>query len=242
MRKNSCEVIRRELDELMLDETCSSAAVEHLRECAACREFHQQQTKLRQMVGGLGTVTAPPDFDFRLRARLAGESNGAAFHYWSFARRGLAVAAVLIVVAFGIVVIRNVMNRPPEVITVQDQRPIVPPPSAQPSESPAVKPNEVFALVKEDSPRRIKHERAGQAMAKNIRPVATRDMSSEGAGVMDGSLAASTAFPIDASLQSLKVSFDDGRGNARTISVPTITFGSQRVLQGGNQFAPKGVW
>jgi hypothetical protein len=55
-------------------------------------------------------------------------------------------------------------------------------------------------------------------------------------------VAASTVFPIDASLQSLKFSLDDGRGNARTISVPTISFGSQRVLQNANQFAPKGVW
>ena len=73
MRKNNCEVIRQELDELMLDENSSAAVTEHLRECAACREFNEKQTKLRQIVGSLGTVSAPPDFDFRLRARLANE-------------------------------------------------------------------------------------------------------------------------------------------------------------------------
>jgi hypothetical protein len=52
----------------------------------------------------------------------------------------------------------------------------------------------------------------------------------------------SAAFPIDASVQSFKVSLDDGRGNARTISVPTISFGSQRIMQGENQFAPKRDW
>ena len=243
MRKNNCEVIRRELDELMLEETCSSAAIEHLRECAACREFHQQQTKLRQMVGGLGTVAAPPDFDFRLRARLARDSNGAAFHYWPFVRRGLAVAAVLIVLATGIIVVRNIMNRPQEVIAVKEQ-PVVPQPAPAPVESPkpAVKPEEFSAAIPGNSPQKIKNERPAQ-LAKNRRPVATVDFSLERADVMNGSVAASTAFPIDASLQSLKVSLDDGRGNARTISVPTISFGSQRVLQTGNQFvAPKGVW
>jgi hypothetical protein len=50
------------------------------------------------------------------------------------------------------------------------------------------------------------------------------------------------AIPLDASLQSFKVSLDDGRGNARTISVPTISFGSQRMLQTGNQFVPKRDW
>ena len=53
------------------------------------------------MVGSLGTVAAPADFDFRLRARLANDSSSAVFHLkaasWRFARRGLAVAAVLIV-------------------------------------------------------------------------------------------------------------------------------------------------
>ena len=247
MRKNNCEVIRRELDELMLDETCSSAAMEHLRECAACREFHQTQTKLRQMVGGLGTVAAPPDFDFRLRARLAGESNSASFHYWPFARRGLAVAAVLIVLATGIVMVRNIMNRPQEVIAVKEQ-PVVPQPAPRQVESPvespkpAVNPKEFSAAVPAGSPQRIKNQRPAQLTSKNRLPIATIDSSFERADRINGSVAASTAFAIDASLQSLKVSLDDGRGNARTISVPTISFGSQRVLQGGNQFAPKGVW
>jgi hypothetical protein len=52
----------------------------------------------------------------------------------------------------------------------------------------------------------------------------------------------SAAFPIDASLQPFKVSLDDGRGNAKTISVPTISFGSQRIVQSGNQYAPKRDW
>ena len=89
MRNNNCEVIRRELDELMLDGTCSTSAVEHLKECSECREFNRTQTKLRRMVGSLGTVEAPPDFDFRLRARLANGSTSGVFHYWPLVQRGL---------------------------------------------------------------------------------------------------------------------------------------------------------
>ena len=117
MRKNICELIRRELDELSLDETCSTAAVEHLRECGACREFHEKQTKLREIVGSLGTVAAPADFDFRLRARLANESSSAASQFnflaWPVLRRGFAVAAVLLVFATGAYLVRNALNRPP---------------------------------------------------------------------------------------------------------------------------------
>ena len=196
------------------------------------------------MVGGLGTVAAPPDFDFRLRARLANDSSSTGFHYWPFARRGLAVAAVLIVLATGMMVIRNIMSQPPEVITAKDQPVVVPQPAPKPVESPkpVANPEEFSATVLDNSPQRIKNERPAPTAPKNRRPVATIDSSFEGAGRINGSVAASTAFAIDASLQSLKVSLDDGRGNARTISVPTITFGSQRVLQSGNQFAPKGVW
>ena len=107
MRKNNCGVVRQELDELMLDEACSTSAAEHLRECAGCREFHQQQTKLRQIVGSLGTVSAPADFDFRLRARLANDSSSAVLAYWPFARRGFALATVLLVFATGAVLLRE---------------------------------------------------------------------------------------------------------------------------------------
>jgi hypothetical protein len=59
--------------------------------------------------------------------------------------------------------------------------------------------------------------------------------------VAQPTLDTATVFPIDTSLQSVKVSLDDGRGNARTISFPTVTFGSQRVPGTGNQIAPKEV-
>ncbi len=90
MREKQCEVIRRELEEVALNDEFSGAAAEHLRGCADCREFQRQQTKLRQIVGSLGTVNAPADFDFRLRARLAADSerSGSAFLVVCSARFG----------------------------------------------------------------------------------------------------------------------------------------------------------
>ena len=49
----------------------------------------------------------------------------------------------------------------------------------------------------------------------------------------DGQLAESyptAAFPINASYQSHSVSVDNGRGTSRTISLPSVSFGSQRTL------------
>lgn len=243
MRKNNCEVVRRELDELMIGEACSTAVTEHLRGCAACREFHEQQTKLRQIVGSLGTVEAPADFDFRLRARLA-QSNGSSV-YWPFARRGLAVAAMVIVFLVGVVVVRNMMNKPARVDNFAQQQPQTPVhPEATPTGAKEEKKPEQTIAVNDKAPEPIQRDGRHPRNEFRKRPLSTVDSALSRAEVINGTQPAglSTAFPIDASPQTFTVSLEDGRGNARTISVPTISFGSQRIVQNGNQLAPKRVW
>ena len=50
MSKSICTTIQHELDEMALGEDSSVASVEHLAQCDECREYHQKQTKLREMV------------------------------------------------------------------------------------------------------------------------------------------------------------------------------------------------
>src|SRR6185369_399417 len=246
MSKNNCEVIRQELDELMLDETISARAVEHLRECAACREFNEKQTRLRQIVGSLGPVSAPPDFDFRLRARLA-NGNGTAFHFWPVARRGLAFAAVLLVFVMGAIVVRNVFNRPaePAQVATTDQHSNTvpaPPPQVAPTVDQRHESGPVPQFTASDNRRSqtVRNERP----ARIKRPIVAEDFSSERAPLYKDREATGLfeVLPQDSSQQSYKFSFDDGRGNARTISVPTISFGSQRMLPTGSQYASKRDW
>jgi hypothetical protein len=249
MKKNNCEEIRRELDELMLDEACSASTVEHLKECSACREFYETRTKLRQMVGSLGTVAAPPDFDFRLRARLADGSSSEGFHYWPVARKGLAFAAVLIVFLAGIIVVRNIVNQQTN-REVAETKPVIPQPSpklvAPVAPDAASTSSPLTAGIQVSTPVRNKTERSTVTGPRVKRPLATLEPASTGAQVISGSNAVdvgtTAVIPIDASLPSFKFSLDDGSGNARTISVPTIRFGSQRMLPNGNQFAQKGIW
>jgi hypothetical protein len=248
MRKNNCGVVRQELDELMLDEACSTSAAAHLRECGECREFHQQQTRLRQIVGSLGTVSAPADFDFRLRARLASDSNTVA--YLPLMRRGFALATVLLVFATGAFLVRNVMDRSGTengVVSTNNQPSPVPEPPKQvetPKESQNNSGQQLVASRPEKHPQPVKNERPQSTTSRTPRRLVAEDFSSQRAEVISGQEAVSgfEAIPLDASLQSFKVSLDDGRGNARTISVPTISFGSQRMLQTANQFAPKRDW
>jgi len=253
MRKNICELVRRELDELMLDETCSTAALGHLRECGACREFQEKQTKLRQIVGSLGTVAAPADFDFRLRARLANESSSAASSFSFLAgpvlRRGFAAVAVLVVFATGAYLVRNTLNRPGTSEQMAKQTPAVRETPKPPQETVTRNTQEPpktmdVAVVQNKRSQGNRTGRAGLVAIRN-RPLATKEFSSTGAEVIGNAepVGTSTPFSIDASsLQYFRVSVDDGRGNAKTISVPTISFGSQRLMQNANQFAPKRVW
>ncbi|HEX8634324.1 MAG TPA: hypothetical protein VF703_09265 [Pyrinomonadaceae bacterium] len=54
-------------------ESLSGAAQAHLSACASCRVFAGERLALRRLVGGLEKVSAPADFDFRMRARLTAE-------------------------------------------------------------------------------------------------------------------------------------------------------------------------
>ena len=251
MRDKQCEVFRRELEEAALNEEFSVAAAEHLRGCSDCREFQRQQTKLRQIVGSLGTVNAPADFDFRLRARLAADSERSSVRYWSFAVRGLATVAVLVVFGVGAAIVWQSTRHDTSVADAQ-------PAPQQPQQGQAA-PQQPESARNEDQGRaNVPNDvevAVDNTQKRNInRPIANRpgqritavDRSSVGAKVvtLGESMLDNTApvFQIEASLQSVKVSLDDGRGNARTISFPTVTFGSQRVLATGNQFASKGDW
>ncbi|HEU4432738.1 MAG TPA: hypothetical protein VFR51_05035, partial [Pyrinomonadaceae bacterium] len=242
MRETKCETVRRELEELMLGEDCSMTATQHLRECGDCREFHQKQTKLRQIVGGLGVIEAPADFDFRLRARLASESSSAGFHLrsmqWSFATKGFAAATMILLFIGAVVYLRTNVNEAARQKVAVQQAPEPPQSGARPVDSNVVVPQQTPVVASDSGPRSVKRsERKVTAKAKT--PLVAVDFGVEPPTVISNSQLHSPIFPIDASVQSLRFSFDDGRGNARTISVPTITFGSQRVLPATTQLAQK---
>lgn len=257
MKDKRCEPVRCELEELTLNDNFSAATDEHLRACSDCREFQRQQTKLRQIVGSLGTVNAPADFDFRLRARLAADAAAPGFRFWSLTVKGLATAAVLVVFGVGAVMVWQRMDdREPAVAVTQPpqvEQPVVREDTGRLAgvEQGFLAPQSGFidktsgpAVADKSAPQRQKPERSRPANTPK-RTISTVDFSSERATVISNTRPVAdtaTVFPIEASLQSVKVSLDDGRGNARTISFPTVSFGSQRVLTTSNQFTSKGAW
>ena len=254
MMKTNCKTIRRELDEMNLGEESSPSVMLHLQQCEECQEFHQSRTKLRQLVASLETVAAPADFDFRLRARLAGEKAGSyrrrVFANWLPGFRALVTAVIILMVGVVLFVSQR-RSHVPSVAKIQVEEP-----ASTKAISP--KPSEVLAPsstegVRSNTATSVQQRPKGSTTLAGIRgkrQMATTDFSSVPATVLrrEGSVArvgSTTVFPIDAANQSLRVSLDDGSGNWRTISLPTVSFGSQRVVASGsvsNQLAAKGIW
>jgi hypothetical protein len=243
MRETKCETVRRELEELMLSDDWSMGATQHLRECGDCREFHQKQTKLRQIVGSLGVVEAPADFDFRLRARLANESGSAGFHlrtmHWSFATKSFAAATMILLFVGGVVYVQTVVDQTAEPRLAVQQNPAPSQPGPKPVEDNVIAQDKTPVVASDNGSRRVKN--VERRVTPRRAPLVAIDFGVERPVVISNSQPQSAIFPIDTSLQSMRFSLDDGHGNARTISVPPVSFGSQKVLPIGNQAVQKSV-
>jgi hypothetical protein len=265
MRSMNCRNVRREIQVAGAVHRLSAAVISHLEHCATCETISRQQRDLHKLVSSLGRVEAPADFDLRLRKRLAAEErrNAAQFSLRniSFGLRSAAVAAILLVIVstFAFVSLRT---RPDNAVAGGKQT----------VSSPVVadsKPNQIESNVKPNQPNVAKapdidkpagsspvgRDVSNRAVKNELASVrgnrlGTRDQSSTAAGVLrrNDQLAQAyptAAFPINASYQSLKVSVDDGSGLSRTISLPTVSFGSQRALS--NSASPlmasaRGTW
>ncbi|MGI8836373.1 MAG: hypothetical protein ACR2H4_07010 [Pyrinomonadaceae bacterium] len=254
MSKTDCRNVRREIEDMATGELLSAPARAHLSDCSMCATFGNEHDKLKEMVASLGTIEAPADFDFRLRARLA-TSRASRRNLWSgggFGIRSVAFASLILLLGF-IVVLVNLRSRNNELARVGETNQ---PASVTSSEVPAQvnKNNQDEQLPKahtqvavapavDDSPsvdvqsssrnvsKRSVRSILQYATARNGRVKAT-DLSATAAPLLRPTETAlgSSVFPLGTSYQSLKVSVDDGRGSPRTISLPRVSFGSSRVL------------
>ena len=268
MTTNECKTIRRELDEAEANQPLSTKAVDHLQGCAECRSFNSDQRTLHSLMASLETVTAPPDFDFRLRARIAREKSrartgGGLGNFLKIPRPVAALALVLFIVVAGIVV-KNWMT--PSTTTA-----VVPPSQTKddPLKNAGTKPVDsgtkssgTGTLAVNATPGnnptsgdghtatapRNKGARNTLAAARKGEGTATRDYSVSPAAVLDGNQADNAGsiirVPLDG--RALQILIDDGRGATRTISLPTVSFGSQRLMSSQSFMPPvlpaKGVW
>lgn len=65
-----CKQIKRIIDEADRTEAIAYVASQHLASCAACSAFADERARLKELLAGAGRVSAPSDFDIKLKARL----------------------------------------------------------------------------------------------------------------------------------------------------------------------------
>jgi hypothetical protein len=99
----NCQKCKSEIEDRDLRrESLSDAAQAHIASCADCRIFGEERLALRHLVGGLEKISAPADFDFRMRARMAAARDAraprAAWFNFSPAALSWPLAACLVLV------------------------------------------------------------------------------------------------------------------------------------------------
>src|SRR5436190_20734058 len=115
MTSNDCRNTRREIDELELGQRPSVPASTHMNVCVDCRKFQAERSSLRELLGSLEPVVAPPDFDMRLRARIAAEEydqRRQPFFARLISTPALAAAALFVIVAGSVVWISRRPSNP----------------------------------------------------------------------------------------------------------------------------------
>jgi hypothetical protein len=247
MKSINCGNIRREIESAGSARFFSRDVISHIRDCADCADISRRQNNLHSLVSNLATIEAPGDFDFRLRARLAEvdqkRSSPFSLTRLSLGFRWAGVAAMLLLVAaVSFIGLKPGSDNLPVAVQPPVSQPATPKTGITETTTP------VQAVVQspktnDDQPLTPKGNSAApkrrslnsQVAATRSNRSASRDFSSTSAGVVRpfDQVAGSyptQAFPINASYQPLRVSVDNGSGSPRTISLPSVSFGSQRAL------------
>jgi hypothetical protein len=242
MKWMECRATRQAIDEG--GERLSPQALRHVASCAACLEFQNERARLRELLTSLEPVTAPADFDFRLRARIAAQTEGAGqrsfFSGFALSTPAMALAALVIVALAGSIVwIRQRNANPAPTVAVNstiqnkagnagtaDNQPAskLPDSTATPK---AIDPN-VGAptyVVKGSRPQ-FKDSGLPQAVHPS-----SADFNAESAPSIKQGQNPSAVY-VSAPVKPMVLSLQDDNGATRRISLPPVSFGSQRLLVG----------
>jgi hypothetical protein len=239
MNRKDCREMRREIDQSELGQRLSEQAERHLAVCPACAEFRAERSSLRELVGRLEPVTAPADFDIRLRARIARENDARTRQPFIFrfvmSTPGIAVAALAVMLVGSIVWFsqRPRTENSSNAATVPSgketaQIPIAPPVAANNDRADAIQPP-VAAVVPTDNSKRSNASRQYSARVPVFTAAQTSDFNSSQAQSIRLAQDRAGEVSLTAPVNPMVVSMQDDHGGTRRISLPPISFGSQRM-------------
>lgn len=249
MKTMDCRSVTNEINASELNQQLSAEAGEHLAGCASCRKTSEQGASLQALVASLGGAVAPGDFDMRLRARLAREkeSPGVWANFWH-----QAIGAPAIGLAFSLLVLVGLAiyllpGKSQQIATVN-------PPARVEAPAPVPTATQTIAgagnqsIDAQPQPDRPRKSNSGSAGIQ--RPgLGSRDYSSLAAVSVKNTgndpAAGSQVVSLSAPVQPVVVSMRDDHGATRRISVPPVSFGSQKLIQPSYQpvlASSKGAW
>lgn len=234
----------------------SREARAHLEACPRCLRFYEERAALSRLVGELGRVAAPPDFEFRLRARMAA-SKSRQHRPWFRARFVPGMASIALAACFALVVAASILMR--RDVTTQSaiqltEAPAAPLPIVAEASGPDKIERPTIAALGGNSgetvavrDRVVTLRRAGQAkfltagmrrLESKGRPVNSFASDFNGATVIAKKSAPSSfvdaqstisrvSIPIRLSTEPLRVVLRDERGGVRYVSMRPVSFGAQ---------------
>ena len=244
MNGNLCREVRREIDQSELRQALSANSEAHVSACAACQAFSDERVRLRELVGGLKPVTAPADFEMRLRARIARERNVPRQPFifrFVMSTPAIVVAAVLVIAVGAVVFIsqRNNHSETPVQAHGSGNDRVNPTPTAtEVAKDDAVKPEQPKPIVDGG----VEKSKAPPVIAKNtlkssspfnsvppaddiyVRPAPNVKLSDKAGQVS-----------LYAPNRPMVVTVYDENGAPHKIQLPAISFGSQRLTDNRKQ-------
>jgi len=251
MNGKECRATRREIDESELNQQLSNQAHAHIALCVACRDFRAERNSLRELVGSLEPVSAPGDFELRLRARLAREGQGHSRQPWIFGlvigNPAITVAALVVIMALSLVwLARRNTNQSPEVVRVPAKempaRPRQPTLAANQGETGQ---DSFVVSHPHDDPKPGPLTRAvnfprgnnGRPSSPDVKVVDYGASSAESIKQLEQRAG---EVSLRAPLKPMVVSMEDDRGATHRISLPPVSFGAQRMVDNRTQasFSP----
>jgi hypothetical protein len=250
----NCQACQIEIEELELGEPLSDAASTHVKLCVSCRAFHDERQALRRLVNGLGTVSAPPDFEFRLRARLAAASNGGSrrFSLRTFlsSAPAVALAASFALLVAGVVIYKQVRtktatNPTPDIAQVNEQKNVNAAAAPSPASKTTTSDKENAPVVQtggvrqQPAPLTANGKNPLRHQPRQVDATSQQLTSSEKAVKEAPSIKPANdsdtiyvsnqlvQLPVRSPMQPVRVSLDDKNGAKRTVTLEPVVFGSQ---------------
>ena len=249
MKWMECRATRQEIDEG--GEQLNAQALRHVASCAPCLAFRNERARLRELLTSLEPVTAPADFDFRLRARIAAQTEklGLRSFFGGFALSTPAMAvAALVIIALGgsIVWIKQRGAKQASTLAVNSTSQVKVRNSTTADNLPQSKQADVpdsatpasTRGTNADAPNYLVQGRKPQFRDPGLSQSgrSSRDLSASSAPSLKQGQNPGAVY-VSAPVKPMVLSLQDNNGATRRISLPPVSFGSQRLLV-GSRVAP----